>query len=866
MRGGYGNWEKLEALFHELTQLTEPEKISRLAAISKENIDLFEQLTALLEADRTSHPLFMADTGGIFSLLANDQELLGSRIGAFELREVVGQGAMGTVFKGNRADGQFDQVVAIKLMKPLLINPTFRNFFERERQILAKLNHPNIARLYDGGFTEDGRPFFTMEWVSGNNLIDYCKVKNLGLNERLNLFGQVCRAVRYAHQSLIAHLDLKPQNIIINDEGQVKLLDFGVSRMVEEGFDEESGFTLAYAAPEQIERNNPSTVSDIYALGVILFELLNGYHPFERLFKNPQELKEAILKGNATSFKLSEMFGKVRFSNDLELICRKAMEVLPQHRYASVDELGRDLNDFRNDHPITAHAKTWTYQAQKYLRRNRTVLAVANSAFLILLAMGLYYTLQLREQRNIAQAEAKRANQITNLITDVFSAADPNIGGADTITAVQLLDEGLKNLEKNLGDDPALFADMLLRLGPVYLSLGQYEKAKNAIDQAYTINSQSQETPVETLARNEILISSSFFMYGVLDSSVYYSERAINRLIASGIHEGELLSSALLELGTAYYDMANYQKADSILTEGLRLSRMVNSLPDIELATLLHMKGATARKLDHLDSAQNYLNESLRMKQQLFDEPHLEIAYSYNFFGSLYQDMGDYERALEYVKNSLDQREAILGQYHVETVASMGNLARTYIRLGKPEEAVPLYKTAIGVVDSIFGKTHYYYGALNGSLGNAYYAAGDLKNAREVFEIGRQMYDELLSEKDPRKATPRVNLGKIAMDEGRYEDAKSLFSESLEIRKELLPEGDIQIAQSQQALGESLLAMGDFSTAIDYFEEALLTFQTDSMSNVDRVAKINKLLAETYLQIGDQEKASFYAAMVSAEE
>lgn len=864
MRGGNGNWEKLEELFHELTQLTEPEKISRLAAISKESIGLFEQLSALLEADKTSHPLFQVESGGIFSLLASDQELLGSRIGAFELREIIGQGAMGTVFKGHRADGQFDQVVAIKLMKPLLINPSFRDYFERERQILAKLNHPNIARLYDGGFTEDGRPFFTMEWISGNNLIDYCKHKKLGLNACLNLFGQVCRAVRYAHQSLIAHLDLKPQNIIINDEGQVKLLDFGVSQMVEEGFDKESGFTLAYAAPEQIERNNPSTVSDIYALGVILFELLNEYHPYGRLFKDTQGLKEAILRGNATTFKLSGIFGKVRFSNDLELICRKAMEVLSQHRYASVVELERDLNDFRNDYPITAHAKTWTYQAQKYLQRNRTVLVVANSAFLILLAMGIYYTFQLREQRNIALAEAKRANQITNLITDVFSAADPNIGGADTITAVQLLDEGLKNLEKNLGDDPELYADMLLRLGGVYLSLGQYEKGKKAIGESYVINMSLDDISPQTLANNEVLISSSFLMYGEMDSSIFYSQKAVDRLREAGIVSGEYLSNALLELGGGLYDMSKYKRADSVLTVGLEISRNAHEAPHIEIATFLHMKGATARKLKDLEAAEKYLIESLGMKRQLFNEPHLEIAYAYNHFGSFYQSSGDYEKALTYVRSSLEQREAILGRYHVETVASLGNLARTFIGLGKPEEAIPLYKTAIAVVDSIFGKTHHYYGTLNGSLGNAYYEAGDLTNSREFFEVSVKLYDELLSDNDPRKANPRVNLGKIAMDEGRYEDAKSLFSESLQIRKELLSEGDIQIAQSQQALGESLLAMGDFSTAIDYFEEALLAFQTDSMSNVDRVSKINRLLAETYSQIGDQEKASFYAAMVSA--
>ncbi|MEX2566841.1 MAG: serine/threonine-protein kinase [Cyclobacteriaceae bacterium] len=865
MRATKGTLEKLGELFHELTQLTERDKISRLSAISKENPNLFNQLNVLLEFDKTSHPLFHLEPGGLFSMLASEKELLGTRIGAFELKEIVGQGAMGTVFKAHRVDGQFDQVVAIKLMKPLM-NLAFRSFFERERQILAKLNHPNIARLYDGGFTEDERPFFTMEWVSGHNLLDYCRIHQLGLAFRLKLFDQVCQAVRYAHQSLIAHLDLKPQNISINEDGQVKLLDFGISQMLEEDSEHQESFTLAYASPEQILRNHPNTVSDIYSLGVILFELLHDQHPFASFLDDPQALKNAVFEGKGLAFKFSEKFRNTSFAGDLGRIVHKAMAVNPSDRYASVDELIRDLNDFQKDYPVKAHPKSWSYNVKKYIVRNRVVLAVVNAAFLVLLGVGLYYTFQLRDQRNIAQAEAKRANQITGLITDVFSAADPNIGGADTITAVQLLDEGLKNLKKNLGEDPALFADMLLRLGPVYLSLGHYEKGKDAIEHAYTMNLKLPDTSVETLARNEILISSAYFMYGIVDSSVYYSEKAVSRLIESGIRDEELLSSGLLELGSAFYEMANYQKADSVLTAGLRLSRLADPSPNVELATLLHMKGATARKLDYLDSARKYLTESLEMKRQLFDEPHLEIAYTYNFFGSFYQDIGDYEKALDYVKKSLEQREAILGSYHVETVASMGNLARTYSRLGKHDESIPLYKTAISVIDSIFGQSHYYYGALNGSLGNVYYAAGDLKNSAKVFEINRKIFDERLSEKDPRKASPRIKLGRIAMDEGRFEDAKRLFSESLAIRSKLLPEGDILIAQSQQALGESLLAIGDFSTAVDYFEEALFLFRSASEPDLTVLGQINSFLVETYRKMGDEEKANYYENLLSARE
>lgn len=858
-------WEQIEQLFHELTQLSESEKAGRMGILSKENPELYDRMKALLAADEDSHPLFNAEPGSLFSILENDHQLIGSRIRAFELSEVVGQGAMGTVFKGHRVDGQFDQIVAIKLMKPLLINPGYRIFFDRERQILAKLNHPNIARLYDGGFNDDERPFFTMEWVSGKILTDYCREKNLGLMARLELFEQVCQAVRYAHQSLIAHLDLKPQNILINEEGQAKLLDFGVSQMLEESAEQEGSFTLAYAAPEQILKTNPNTVSDIYSLGVILFELLNDVHPFYSHFKDPEGLKKAVLDGSTSPFVL-EKIDTIRFSKDLEFICRRAMQVDPADRYASVDEMIRDLDDFGKDYPVSAHPKSWIYHARKYVFRNRKVLAVVNGSFLLLIVMGVYYTFQLREQRNIAQAEAKRANQITGLITDVFSAADPNIGGADTITAVQLLDEGLKNLSKNLGDDPALYADMLVRLASVYISLGQYDQAKQIVEEAYAINLSLPISKPETLANNEILISSTYFMFGQLDSAVNFSRKAVKRLTDAGIYEGLHLVDALLELGSSYYEMDNYLRADSALSAGLTLAQKAYQPPHISLATFLHLKGAIAMKLEDLLEAEKYLNEALEMKRQLYGEPHLEIAYSYNYFGTFYQSQGDFEKALGYVQASLEQRQAILGKYHVEVAASFGNTGRTLIGLDRPMDAVPYYEEAIHIIDSLFGTNHYYYGSLKGSLGNAYFEAKAYDKAKQCYLESLENFDQLLSEDDPRHAAPRIKLGQIATSEGDLETARKYFEEAVRIRERLLPVGHLQIAQSQQALGDCLLAMGDYSTAIDYLEKAHLTANAHPESNSELISQLNYALAEAFQQKGDQEKAAFYTSLISAKE
>ncbi|GAA0878684.1 hypothetical protein GCM10009119_16520 [Algoriphagus jejuensis] len=851
MRLGEARWKQLEQLFHELTQLSKPEKAERMELMSRDDPEIVGHLQSLLAADEESHPIFQREPGDVLQILENDHQLLGSRIGAFQLLELIGQGAMGTVFRAQRIDGQFDQAVAIKLMRPLLIHPASRSFFERERQILAKLNHPFIARLYDGGFTEDGRPFFTMEWVSGQNLLDHCRDKGLGLFARLRLFGEVAQAVRYAHQSLIAHLDLKPQNIIVNDVGQVKLLDFGVSQMLDERPQQEGSFTLAYAAPEQILRNQPNTAADIYALGVILFQLLSNHHPFQPHLEDPGRLKNAVLEGGTLPFRLSPDFEKVPFAADLELISKKAMEPDPMDRYASVDELIRDLNDFRNDYPVAAHPKSWAYRSQKYVRRNRNVVAVVSSAILLFFAMGVFYTSQLREQRNIAQAEAKRANQITVLITDVFSAADPNIGGADTLTAVQLLNQGVENLSKNLGDDPALYADMLSRISPIYLSLGQYEKGMELAQESYRINLKLPSASVETLSANEVNLSSSYFMFGDLDSAVFFSQKAVNRLKNMGEDVRASLVDALLEYGSCLYDRGDFDRADSALSAGLILARKEYEPPHLQLASLLHMKGATARKMEDWEDAERFLLEALAMKKQLFQEPHLEIAYSYNYFASLYQSLGDYEKALGYVQESLEQRRAILGKYHVEVVASMGNLGRTYIGLGRPLEAVPLYEEGIAIIDSILGKEHYYYGALHGSVGNAYFDAGEFEKARSAYLVSLESFDRLLPAEDPRRVSPREKLGLLAQKEGHFELAKRYLEEALEIREAQLPAGHQDIAQSQQALGECLLAMGDYPTAIELLKKARSTSESEPMQNPEMLAQVNQSLALAYEKLDE---------------
>lgn len=853
-------------LFHSLADQSDVERTVILNKLKSTDPDTYALLATLLKADSNPNVLFGNSPQQVLEEWTKDPELVGEQIGAFRLDEIVGQGAMGSVFRASRVDGQFEQVVAIKLLKSQMLSSSHREFFERERQILAKLNHPGIARLYDGGFVEDGRPFFTMEWISGHSLTRYAKLNKCTLQERIGLFLQVCDAIRYAHQSLIIHLDLKPANIIVNDQGMVKLLDFGVSRLLEDKLDQAGSFTLAYASPEQIRHENPTTVSDIYSLGVILFELLTGKHPFEEGFQDMKLLNESILEGKFGAFELDESLSQANFREDLKRICAKAMKVDSAFRYGSVDEFVGDLRAFKEDYPISVREREWGYVGRKYFRRNQKVLASISVGLVLLFGTGIFYTLQLREQRNIAESEAKKANQITELLTDVFLAADPNVGGADTLTAVNLLDQGLAQLEKNLGDDPELYANMLIRLSSIYYNLGQYDKGTSTSKEAYDLLLLSPESNVSLLVQAENQFAKSFYYYGDLDSAEIILRMALDRISNSKISDPELLAAILADYGNVKIDLGMLVEADSLYKLSHAYYLELSEGPNIDLAFTLHMMGSTARDLGDFTEAEKYLMQSLAMKKELFNEPHLEIAYTYNYLGSLYQSKNENDKALDYITESYEQRNAILGKFHVETMASLANMGRTFNRLERFEEAIDIYNETIEVVDSLFGQKHYYTAGLIGNQSNSYIGLGDYETAKAKIKVSQELYQEWNPSNLLGQAPPLIKLGEIAELEGDPNLARDYYEKALTIRAASLPKGHFQIAQSQQTLGQCLLGLGDYPTAIEYLELALDSFKSNPEISEKAIISVNTSLVEAYEGINDLEKASYYKGLLADQE
>ena len=814
-------WSTIERWFHHMADLSEEAQQLELNHLKESEPETYWWLKTLLTEDDKPHPLFLRSAQEILGDWQQDSAATGLTIGAFYLKEHLGQGAMGSVFLAERNDGQFDQTVALKLMKPVIHDNTLQQLFKEERQILAGLNHPHIARLYDGGFTDSGRPYFTMEYISGEAITKHCLHHKLPLKKRLGIFLQVCDAVSFAHRSLIIHLDLKPKNIIVGADENVKLLDFGVAKLLKKQSKSEvsppNRFTLAYASPEQLTRGQIATSSDVYALGTILYELITGVHPFFHHFENISSLREAILSEIPGLLKEDT---SVHFNADLNAICQKALKKKVEERYQSVDALARDLEASLSDHPVSARKKTPGYVASKFIRRNQKVVSASILSVVILASTVFYYTGKLEEERDGALKEVTRSSEIVKLLMDVFTAADPNISSGDTVTAVQLLDQGLEKLEGNLKNQPELLASMLMQITPVYLNLGKYDKGDSLAMVAMKINKSLFRPPNKNLAGNLVLLGQVMNYNGELDSAEILIAQGIDQYKQLEMLTGFEMADALIELSNIYYLKGRYVRADSVYQIAYAIHKKKLTPPHAELAYDLDMIGTTLRKLGEYSKAEEYLLESLEMKRELFREPHLEIAFTLNHLGSLRQNVGDWRGSIPYIRESLKQCSSILGTDHVETLASLSNLARAYSNLEVFDSAIMHYEDALSRMHRIFPKGHYYISAITQSLGQALLKKNNLPKAEKLFREAITMQEEFTPEDDVNRAFALIGLGRTLMKKGDYNSAEQPLKTAFNLRNKYLPEGHELVGVSQQALGECSLALKNYTTTIVLLEGA----------------------------------------------
>lgn len=846
-------WNQVQTLFKEIVELDHDSRTTRLEKVLETDPDLYREIESLLaaDADRTSIlDGFALDSIDISSLFFTE----GTRIGSFQIVKQIGSGGMGNVYLAKRFEGGFEQTVALKLIKYGMDSEQILRRFESERQILARLQHPNISRLLDGGITEDGRPWFAMEYVQGEPIDKYCKRKNLNIEQKLNLFLTVLSAVQYAHRNLIVHRDLKPYNIFVHHEGdsiEVKLLDFGIARLLTEDGEHSSltqegirPMTRSYASPEQLKEETVTTASDIYSLGVILYELLSGRRPFEQGELTSREFEDLICTtepqrpshtmgntnkndaGRADNGQIRRR--KKQLNGDLDMICLKALRLEPERRYETADQFAEDIKRHLTERPILARSESKRYLAQKFVKRH-TIGVVATLLVLLSLIAGIVaFAWQYRiaaVERDRAQREADTATEIAGFLQGLFEVADPAISRGDTLTARQLLERGAKQIEQELAEQPKVLARMLDVLGNVYLSLWMPDEAQSMFEKALDVRQGSLHMDV------------------------------MNPEIATSLHN----------IGRASIAKGAFARADSVLTQSLAIRQSVleKKHPDIAngLAALAHLQNQQGK----YDSAEANYFEALSILELSPDvkDVGLQIAGIKNNLGNLFEEVGEFERSETYLRQAFEYNRSHYQSDHPAVESNMNNLARVLVRLAKYEEAKELFlaslqmskrlhgerhpKTALSMNNysaflkereeyveaeeyqlqalDIFleklGEDHPYIPMCYNNLANLRNDRGDYETAAEYHKKALERFRDIYGNDHDAVANSLSNMGSVRLDQERYAEAETLFREALRIDSKAFGEAHPYVAMDYQAVGITLFEQGQYPEAEEYLRQSV---------------------------------------------
>ncbi|MFV1987873.1 MAG: tetratricopeptide repeat protein [Gemmatimonadota bacterium] len=769
MTAGSERWHEIDALFEAVLDHPRQARAEFLSESCGEDLQLRKEVEDLIRAHEESND-YWRDSGD--PLIARVRADLGSdtreesktprdleHAGPYLLIERVGRGGTGTVYLAERDDGEFEQRVAIKLLHRGLDSDDVVRRFRAERQILASLDHPNIARLIDGGSAEDGRPYLAMEYVEGSPITTYCDDRRLSIPARLDLFGTVLRAVGHAHRHLVIHRDIKPSNILITHGGEVKLLDFGIAKLLDDqGAADltQTGVRLltpGYASPEQLAGDPVTTSSDVFQLGLLLYELLTGERPFGDPDTSPREFERRTLES-----KVERPSRRVRgasddglqrtLAGDLDDIILKALRKEPEARYHSVVQFLSDLERYRTGQPVAASAGAVQYRARKFVGRHRW--GVATAIALIAGAIGYVATLHVQSrriaaERDLATAAAARAEQITTFMTSVFGGADPGQALGDTVTARELLERGVSRVDAELADEPDLRAEMLVTLGNVYSSLGSYETAVELIERAIVLRREDPEGDPQKLAEalHALGTARNRHLSWPQAEAPLREALAIRRAGPGGDHGAAATARALA------LTLRGLERADTavvLMREVVDVYRGDPGRESPEFVGALSDLALMLRAEEKLDEAESLYREALPPLRALHRAGNADrLPATLNNLAFLLHQRGEHAGAAELYEEALGILAETYGRGHPNTLMVSANLQALRGRdLGDYAGAVRLARDDVRAAEERWPDGHWRVGSAYGRLGIWLLRGNDIVEADSALTRAVRIYDKQL--------------------------------------------------------------------------------------------------------------------------
>ncbi len=836
-------WQQIQSLFEQVVDTGMGERAAYLARACGDDVELRASVESLLKSDqRHEDPLLQAIGVAAESLLDEHQDrLIGTRIGAYRVVSVLGHGGMSTVYRGERDDSQYQQTVAIKILQHATLHPRLRSRLHSERHILATLDNPSIARLIDSGDLEDGTPYLVMEFVDGVSIDTYCDSRTLFVRERLELFIQVCAAVQYAHRNLVVHRDIKPSNIFVTDQGAPKLLDFGIAKLLApESLShtlpvtrlQERILTPENAAPEQVLGRPITTATDIYALGVLLYQLLTGRSPYRLLSYSQLQLERAICMDDplrASQMVVSKLSGenaadrsrisdrrglspqrlRARLSGDLDAIIAMAMRKEPDRRYPSVEALADDLNRHLLGQPVRARHGDWRYNAAKFLRRH--VIAVGGIAAMFL-GLALFAGVMFWENHRIELAreataqERDRAQQVSAFLVDVFAQADPfNAQGRES-TAKDLLDRGAAKITGNVNLQPEVTAQLLESIGLAYRRQGLAERAIPLFEQALAIRRQERPANNSHVAVALANLARALTDAGHLISAEADLQQAVDLSETGGETQPVETADILVQFGNFALDArSDPDHAAQLFGKALNIYRTALGNQNLPVAAALNGLASAAVWKSDFPLAEHYLREALGIFQVTLSRNHPDNAIALATLGSILTQRGKYAEAEQVLNEALQIEISVFGADNPRIAAIDADLGILYDLEGDAARAIEATQTALKVTRDGRGANHYAVGYYLDALGNLYLKANDLPAAESYARQALAVYALSLPARHLYVASTHQLLGDVLLRRESLPAAEAELRASLEMNVALAGPDSWRTARSEASLGWVLI-------------------------------------------------------------
>lgn len=647
----------------------------------------------------------------------------GDRAGAFELIEEIGSGGSGRVYRAKRVDGAFDQTVAVKVFERRILSGALLERFHAERQILATLEHPGIARLIDGGVTEAGLPYVAMELIRGYPITIYCERNKLDINRRLALFQQVCDALDVAHKRGIVHRDIKPANVLVDDAGQPRIIDFGIAKVLDpesiglEGSETQTRFqalTPEYASPEQFRREAVSMASDVYSLGILLYEMLTGVRPYQLSTLTPAEVERTVCQtvpddpSARVGRRLSSPPGglasaaelKKQLSGDIDRIVMTALRKEPKFRYRDAASFSADIERYLSGLPVAARGTSTLYRAGKFLQRHRAA-SIAVAAVILVLVASLVTVLGSARQ---ARLEAARAQATQSFLVEMISQADPfeNTGSPTIAGAVE---RAIPNIDKQFGDDPHIQAELRYAVGFAMSGLGRVTVAKEQLVQALAYYEEQGPPLSEALAL--AALGRVYWEQTEFEQAEAQFRKALEITQEQNAEQTSL--ELLVDLTGLMPSLKRYDEGVALAQKALAMVDAGIELTPLTQAVLWNNLAVCFDGLEDYEESIEAYEKSIEL-HRINNDRHPDLAIALGNLGLTYEMVGDMDRALSRVEEAYTLKKDVLGDGHPETALARYNLGSLMINAAKFADAAEHLAGAADTSLTAYGETHIYTG------------------------------------------------------------------------------------------------------------------------------------------------------------